>query len=266
MGPFALQGVKDCPIEGEKLPLVIISHGHGGDDLGHHDTAEALADAGFIAVALDHPGDTFSDMSRNADISVFFERPEDVKRLLDYLLGAWPNAAKIDAGRIGFFGFSRGGYTGLVIAGGNPDFHDSRVACPEPAPICGEVRPGEIPPGPLTHDPRFKAFVVADPLSLFPTADSLKGVKAPIQLWSSQYGGDGVLPEVVAALVRDLPEKPDFRIVAGAAHFAFLPPCPPGMAKAVPQICTDRPGFDRAAFHRDFDAEVVAFFRKGLNE
>jgi hypothetical protein len=29
------------------------SGGHG--DLGHHDTAEALADAGFVAVAINHP-------------------------------------------------------------------------------------------------------------------------------------------------------------------------------------------------------------------
>jgi predicted dienelactone hydrolase len=34
----------------------------------------------------------------------------------------------------------------------------------------------------------------------------------------------------------------------------------------VPDICTDPPGFDRAAFHKDFDARVLAFFRKTLGE
>jgi predicted dienelactone hydrolase len=29
-------------------------------------------------------------------------------------------------------------------------------------------------------------------------------------------------------------------------------------------ICTSRPGFDRAAFHRDFNAAVTAFFAKEL--
>jgi predicted dienelactone hydrolase len=53
---------------------------------------------------------------------LLIERPADIKRLTDFMLGAWPEAAKIDRERIGLFGFSRGGYTGLVVIGGNPDF------------------------------------------------------------------------------------------------------------------------------------------------
>ncbi|MFP3747982.1 hypothetical protein SB816_33500, partial [Achromobacter sp. SIMBA_011] len=56
-----------------------------------------------------------------ADAQEFFERPTDIKRLVDYMLGPSADAARIDPARIGFFGFSRGGYTGLVLAGGNPD-------------------------------------------------------------------------------------------------------------------------------------------------
>jgi len=50
--------------------------------------------------------------------------------------------------------------------------------------------------------------------------------------------------------------------VNGAGHFAFLPPCGEALAKQVPQICIDAPGFDREAFHRDFNREVVGFFQK----
>ncbi len=64
IGPYILNGRRNCPTVGEKLPLVVISHGHGGSYLGHHDLAETLADAGFVVAAIDHPGDTFSDMSR----------------------------------------------------------------------------------------------------------------------------------------------------------------------------------------------------------
>ncbi|KYK43387.1 hypothetical protein A1D31_18365 [Bradyrhizobium liaoningense] len=38
---FGLKGVKDCPVTGAKLPLVIFSHGRGG----------WFADAGFIVAA-----------------------------------------------------------------------------------------------------------------------------------------------------------------------------------------------------------------------
>src|ERR1700712_2664538 len=45
---FGLMGAKDCPVTGAKLPLVILSHGRDGWFGANHDTAEALADAGFV--------------------------------------------------------------------------------------------------------------------------------------------------------------------------------------------------------------------------
>ncbi len=266
LGPIVVSGVRNCPIVGDNLPLVVISHGHAGSSLGHHDTAETLADAGFVVVALNHPRDNFSDMSQSGDISVFVERPTDIKRLIDFMLNASPEAAKIDPSRIGFFGFSRGGYTGLVLAGAIPDFHDPHVSCPEPAPICGQIHRNELPTQPLTQDARIKALVIADPFSFFSTKDSLKNVKAPVQLWGSQYGGDGVLPENVIALTGDLPAKPEFHVVSNAAHFAFLAPCSPALTQSLPEICKDANGFDRVAFHKSFDADVLSFFRRHLIE
>jgi predicted dienelactone hydrolase len=265
IGPYVLAGRRDCPMVGDKAPLIVISHGHGGSLLGHHDLAEALADAGFVVAALNHPGDTFSDMSRQAEMSEFIERPTDVKRLVDFMLQRGPDAAKIDPARIGFFGFSRGGFTGLTLAGGNPDFLNAHLPCPDPkAPICAELLRREAPAAPFTHDPRIKAFVIADPLNAFPTPESLKEVKAPIQLWGSQFGGDGVSPESVSALAAALPTKPEFHVVSGAAHFAFLAPCSPQLAQAAPEICRDPNGFDRAAFHREMNSEVAAFFSAHL--
>lgn len=265
IGPYVLKGQRDCPTVGEHLPLVVISHGHGGSLLGHHDLAETLADAGFVVAAINHPGDTFSDSTRAGEMSVFVERPTDIKRLIDYMLSAAPDAARIDPKRIGFFGFSRGGYTGLVLAGGNPDFLHADVPCPDPkAPICEQIRRREITTGPMTHDARIKAFVLADPLNLFPTAESLKNVKAPIQLWASQFGGDGVLPRNAPALANTLPHRPDYHLVPNAAHFAFLAPCSATMKSDAPAICVDANGFDREAFHKQFDQMVLSFFQANL--
>src|SRR6516225_12466120 len=52
LGNIVLPGVNDCPISGDKLPLVVVSHGRGGSFILLHDTAEALADAGFIVAAI----------------------------------------------------------------------------------------------------------------------------------------------------------------------------------------------------------------------
>jgi predicted dienelactone hydrolase len=120
LGDIALPGVKDCPISGHKLPLVVVSRGAGGNFVGHHDIAETLADAGFVVAAINHPGHTTSDMSRSGDLSVFIERPTDIKRLIDFMLGASAAAPNIDLERIGFFGFSAGGDTGLILIGANP--------------------------------------------------------------------------------------------------------------------------------------------------
>ena len=267
LGNITVTGVKNCPIAGGKLPLVVISHGRGGSFLGHHDVAETLADAGFVVAAINHPGDTASDMSRSDDLSVFTERPEDIKRLIDFMIGTSPAAANIDPGRTGFFGFSRGGYTGLVLVGANPDWALAAAVCEQSSShICEQIHRKEFPAQPLTHDPRIKAAVLVDPLALLFTADSFQGIKVPIELWASERGGDGVLPYTVAAVDSGLPVKHEYHVVPNSGHFAFLAPCPPRLAKARPELCTDAPGFDRSAFHQQFDAAVLAFFRAQLGD
>lgn len=155
VGPNVLTVAEDCPIAGGKLPLVVISHGRGGDFLGHHDTAEALADAGFVSVAINHPGDTASDMSRTDDPSIFVERPADIKRTIDFILGGWSDSARIDPSCIGFFGFSRGGYTGLVDIGAELSLGKALRLCEgNDSPICDQVRKGTPPE--LVHDPRIR--------------------------------------------------------------------------------------------------------------
>ena len=68
----------DCQISGNKLALIVVSHGNGGSYVNFPDTAETLADAGFIIAAIDHPGDTVSDLSRSGDLPVMVERPTDI--------------------------------------------------------------------------------------------------------------------------------------------------------------------------------------------
>jgi predicted dienelactone hydrolase len=266
LDPFTLPGVKDCPLLGDKLPLVVVSHGRGGTPLGNHDTAETLADNGFIVAAINHPGDTARDLSRSGDLSVFIERPTDIKRLIDFMIGASPFAARIDQDKIGFFGFSRGGYTGLVLLGANPDWtgEASNYCQQRQSLFCQQILGRTYPSQPLTHDPRIKVAVLADPLAIFLSGESLAPLKAPVQLWASERGGDGVLPQHVAAVHNGLQTTHDYHVVPNAGHFAFVAPCPPALVQARPEVCVDAPGFDRVAFHAQFDADVLTFFRKWL--
>ena len=258
---------RNCPIAGERLPLIVMSHGSGGWFGAHRDTAAALADAGFVVVAVDHPGDNAMDRSRIDTLSILSDRPVDIRRLTDFMLDRWPEAATLDRRRIGFFGFSRGGYTGLVIAGGRLDILGIAPLCAEGFidGMCAEIAKGRVRAQPPAADARFVAVVLADPeFGRAFTLQGLQDVKVPIQLWASERGGDGVLPEDNDAVDENLPAKPEYRVVPGSGHFAFLAPCSAEAARALPEICTDAGNFDRTAFHREFNAAVVAFFRKHL--
>lgn len=261
---FDLKGAKDCPVTGAKLPLIIFSHGRGGFFGQQHDTAEALADAGFVVAAINHPGDTFSDSSRRNTLSVWGSRPADIVRLLDFLLNDWKERAVIDPAKVGFFGFSLGGATGLVLMGVKPDFARIASFCKETTGACAELHNGDTPPAAI-QDARIRTAVIVDPAPGVLTRDNLAVVKAPFQFWRSQFGGPGVGDGSGTARVAEgLPGKPDIHVVP-AGHFAFLAPCSAELAAAIPRICTDTPaGFDRAGFHREFNAAVVKYFHEQL--
>jgi predicted dienelactone hydrolase len=57
---------------------------------------------------------------------------------------------------------------------------------------------------------------------------------------------------------------PEYHVVPNAGHFAFLAPSTSMAESIVPEICRDPAGFDRAAFHREFNPAVVAFFKTKL--
>jgi predicted dienelactone hydrolase len=272
--PLGLQTqvvASDAPVAGQRLALVVISHGAGGSLADHYDTALALAKAGFVVAALTHPGDNFEDHSRATRIEL---RPGQLKRLIDYMLDAWPGRAAIDPKRIGAFGFSAGGFTVLASIGGQPDLGAVRPHCAA-HPIgfdCQLIRgtpapdPASLPPRTFfSADPRIRAAVVAAPaLGYAFGREGLARVTTPIQLWRAE--DDSVLPNpwYAEAVIDALPRAAEYFVVPGADHVDFLAPCSAELAKAAPSICTERAGFDRARFHAMFDASVVRFFMEKL--
>jgi predicted dienelactone hydrolase len=260
---YGLVGVKDCPVSGAKLPLVVFSHGTKGWFGGHHDTAAALADAGFVVAAINHPGDTAKDPARTDDLSIYASRPADMVRLVDFVLQDWKDKGVVDPARVGLFGFSQGGYTGLVVVGAAPDFARVARGCKDDAVrVCEQLRNGETlnPP----HDARIKAAVIADPPSGFFTRENLAAIKIPLQYWRAEVGIGVLDPGATGRVARSLPGTPEIHSVP-ASHFIFLAPCSPALATAIPRICTDKPAdFDRTAFHREFNASMARFFREKL--
>ena len=122
-------------------------------------------------------------MCRSGDLSAFVDRPADIKRLIDFMLSMFPAAPDIDRPRIGFYGFSRGGYTGLVSFGGNPDWACATEFCQRSSAYCCEkIRRKEFPVQ-ASHTTRGSKLASSPTaLSVFFTGDSLASVSVPVQL------------------------------------------------------------------------------------
>lgn len=265
LGLHSQDVVPDAPVPKGRHPLIVISHGTGGDYAGHVDTAVSLARAGFVVAALTHPGDNWRDDTRATRIE---ERPVALSDTISYMLDAWPGRAAIDPERVGAFGFSAGGFTVIAAAGGRPDMARLSDHC-ERHPaffVCTLLKAQPRQPSsewPAVGDRRIRAIVVAAPAIGFTFDQSgLANLRMPVQLWRAD--DDAILPApyYADAVRRALPKKPEFHAVPGAGHFDFLAPCTD--PAAMPRLCRSAGGFDRSAFHERFNRDVVRFFSTKL--
>ena len=272
LGTFTQAVAPNGPVTpGRSLPLVVMSHGNGGWYGGHYDTALTLARAGFVVAALSHTGDTYDDQSRATRL---VDRPRQLHRLIDFMTAEWTGHDRIDAGRIGAFGFSSGGFTTLVAIGGVPDLsaiaphclaHPGYYDCQLLKRAGGAATVTAPPADVWTHDPRIRAAVVAAPALGFTFGKAgLEGIHIPVQLWRDL--DDHVLPnpDYAEAVRANLPRPPEMHLVEKADHFDFLAPCDDRLKGLAPAICRSEAGFDRVAFHDAFNAAIAAFFTDRL--
>lgn len=270
LGFYRQKVAADGAVATRKTPLIVISHGSGGAFENHFDTALALAEAGFVVVAVTHTGDNYRDHSA-------FTRPDNrtrhIKAVIDYMLSSWPGHDAIDPSRIGVYGFSAGGFAALVAIGATPDMSRIESHCamyPEDW-ACQKAkehpRDASGEPVNFVHDVRIKAAVLAAPAIGYTfTAEGLAPVTAAIQLWRGDRDEILTHPHHAQNIYDNLPTKPEYHVIPNAGHFVYLAPCPPALEGFAPMICHDAEGFDRAAFHATFNASVVAFFKAQLLE
>jgi predicted dienelactone hydrolase len=269
-------------VQGNALPLIIISHGTGGGNDNHDDTARALAENGFVVAAITHTGDNYRDKSYLQQRKHLSERPRHVVRTIDYMLNSWHAHQQLDANRIGMFGFSAGGFTALVLAGGKPDFTRFQSHCQQtPAAWdCEYLRKNGVslqrlsstPAIQWIHDARIKAAVIAAPAVGYTfEPQGLVEVHIPIQLWNA--GRDQIVDNSASIVRKLLPATTEFHSVPNAGHFSFLKPCDWKLSTIVgvmswfgtERICSDPDHFNREQFHQSFNTQVVRFFATQLH-
>lgn len=270
----------------DKRPLILLSHGSGGSAAQMAWLGIALAKAGMIAVAVDHPGNNATEPYTPEGFMLWWERATDLSDVLDGMLGDPEFAPHIDPRTIGAAGFSLGGYTVLELAGAQTDIsvvmddcrrHPELAEChaPEmrgmgsPGDILREVRKtsGEslARSNESFRDPRVKAvFAIAPGLSDAQTPDSLRHIRIPVELVvgasdpmaPAAQNADWIRMNVHGARETVLP--------GGVEHYTFLDDCTAAGKAALPEFCADRPGVDRAAVHSEVSSMAVTFFSRAL--
>ncbi|MGI3171659.1 alpha/beta hydrolase family protein [Pseudooceanicola sp. C21-150M6] len=254
-------------------PLVLLSHGSGGnaDSLGWL-TSGLVAD-GAIVLAVNHPGSTSGDSSprRSVDLEA---RANDLTAALDMILADPAFSPFIDPDRIGVVGFSLGGATALGLAGVRFDgaVQDDNCSTGPDAADCVFFRLGGVQfadyPGfdADARDPRITRAVIVDPgFGGAANPETLQGALAGITLINlgdaDRLGAADVGPKG-NDLANRLPGA-SYVEIAPANHFTFLGTCKPGAAALLEEeqddpICTDPEGMDRAAAHVQL-IEAISF-------
>ncbi len=269
---------RGAPHKPGAFPVVILSHGAGGNAGQFGWIASALAASGFVVVLPNHPGTTTGNASAQAAVRVW-ERPADVSAVLDSL-AADPDAYPyMDLEKISMLGFSAGGYTAMALAGARVDperlgrFCDDTdhgmSDCAFLAHFGIDLHAMDLSPaGQDLRDARISDAVIVDPGIVGTlTAQSLGNISIPMQVIN--LGDPGTIPAGVdAAAAAALVPQARYHIVPDASHFSFLAECKPAGADILAKegepdaLCDDAGGQSRRDIHETLVELIVTYLQR----
>ena len=265
---------RNAPHAPGRFPLVLISHGSGGNAGQFGWIARALAEAGFVVALPNHPGTTTGNASAEAAMRLW-ERPADVRALIDTITASPAAYPFIDTTRISALGFSAGGFTAMALAGAHAEPAALNAFCDEPNGMsdCAYfahrgIDVSSVDFGPVAQDmsdPRIRSAVVIDPGIIQTVTDtSLQGIDIPIQVIN--LGSEGTVPAGVnAELASTLMPRARFERVEDSSHFSFLAQCKPRGAAILEDegeldpLCSDGGTRERADIHAELIECIVTF-------
>jgi predicted dienelactone hydrolase len=269
----------------DPLPLIVLSHGTGGSAMQMAWLGTALARAGFIVAAVDHPGNNASEAYTAEGFALWWERATDLSEVIDGMLADQNFGPKIDKARIGAAGFSLGGYTVMEIAGAQTDvglLYDrcekqaDQTACRVPEmktmgtamQILSQVRKTSgaslAASADSYRDARVHAvFAIAPALGFTLTPESLHAIREPVEIVVGST--DPIAPaNENASYIRSNIRGARETVLPGVAHYTFLDSCTAAAKQKLGVYCEDAASVDRDKVHEQVAAEAVGFFEAAL--
>lgn len=204
---------------GGPFPLVLYSHGGGGQWIAGLWFAPLVASHGYVVVLLSHLEAAASWPERSVN------RDGDLRYALDRLLARNTTegdllAGTLDPDRIVLSGYSMGGYNAIVLAGGEDDACDLWLYAPPPYCVA------------LPADPRVKALLLLDASNQMLWFRELSRVAVPVLSIGEGYASllaDSGEPGWAAWQARQhaaFSGTPAYRVdLDPVRHFTLATPC-----------------------------------------
>lgn len=281
--PFKLPPTsKDADIISDKFPLILLSHGTGGNRISHMWLACELVGNGFIVAAADHYGNTLDNKIPENFVKIW-DRPLDISFMLDAILNHPKFTSVIDTTKIGMAGFSLGGYTAIALAGGILDYSllkefsnteegGNEFDLPELGNISNLITPQLIKTGNTNYknlkDERISAFVAMAPAigQGFNGREQFVNVHNPILIIGTE--NDNRTPvNTNAKHYSNLIQSSQYVELKGeVGHYIFMNDAKNGLKRNAPVIFKDNKSINRQQIHNKISQYILNFFNSELKE
>ncbi|WP_282295188.1 alpha/beta fold hydrolase [Stenotrophomonas sp. PS02289] len=171
-----------APVAAGRWPVLLLSHGNGGTARMMGWFGTAMARAGYVVVAVDHPGNNGIDAMTASGSILMWNRVDDLAAAWAAVQADPKLSAHLDAKRLGLAGYSAGGFTALVAAGVKPDMARLAAFC--------EANPKDGVCAPQLENPEF-------------TFERRMALAAAPQMapWVAKSGEDRRIPNVRAVFL-----------------------------------------------------------------
>lgn len=259
------------------FPLVMFSHGTGGNRLASEWFCRGLASKGFIVAAVDHFGNTYTNPIPKEFVSIW-QRPLDISFVITQLLKEETFSSRINDNKIYAAGFSLGGWTSFALAGAEFS-RENFVRFSHTSEGIKEVNIPEMPglikmlqtdtialmfkKSPDLQDKRIKAIFVMAPAAGqgFESERQMRKITLPVYIIGA--AADSIAPvRTNAGHYKNLiPDAKWYLIPGGAGHYVFLN-SNEEMKNAAPVFFKDAEGVDREKIHREMVDLAANFFSK----
>lgn len=274
----------DAPFAPGRHPVILFSHGFGGSARMMAWFGTALARAGDVVIAVDHPGTNGRDPITMAGSLLVWDRAVDLRVALDAAKADPRIGPHLDTQRLGVAGFSMGGMASLLSAGARVDIEHIIRFCQSPAADATCAAQAEAPGqtmaareqalkspqmAPLAKHagddyaiPGIRAVFVMAPGGIEAIAPaSLRSLRTPVSILLGD--ADAVAPPASnGRLAATLLPHATLKALPGVGHYDFLGDCTAAGRQQM-TLCRDFQ-VPQARTHATAIAAAEAFFASHL--